>query len=90
MRYQMNGGLNMETIKRFRRAGSIPQDIKNNIFGFVCSECDMAFLASTLGGEKWATDIEYLKFCPHCGSRLYISENENRTIHSENRTISSE
>ena len=80
----------MGTIKKFRRAEPIPQDIRNNTFGFVCSECYMAFLASTLGGEKWATDIEYLKFCPHCGTALYISENENRTIQSDNRTIHSE
>ena len=86
----MNGGLNMAITKKFRHAGPIPQDIRNNTFGFVCSKCDLAFLASTLGGEKWATDIEYLKFCPHCGTKLYFTDNENRTIHSENRTISSE
>lgn len=80
----------METIKKFRHAGPVPQDIRNNTFGFVCSECCMAFLASTLGGEKWATDIEYLTFCPHCGTKLYIPENENRTIYSDNRTICSE
>ena len=66
----------MEAIKNFRYAGPIPQDIRNNTFGFVCYKCDMAFLASTLGGEKWATDIEYLKFCPHCGKKLYTFQKE--------------
>ena len=90
MQYPTNGGLNMEITKKFRLAGPVPQDIRNHTIGFVCSECCLAFLASTLGGEKWATDIEYLKFCPHCGTELYFTDDENRTIPSENRTISSD
>ena len=68
----------------------LPEEIKENVCSFYCHHCRQAFLASTCGGKKWATDIEDLKFCPHCGENLYEPENENRTIESENRTIHSE
>lgn len=84
----MNGELSMDK-RNFFNGGSLPEQIKNNIHGYICTHCDCSFLASE-GSEKWATDIINLKVCPHCGKELYKSENENRTIQSENRTNSSE
>ena len=76
--------------RNFFNGGSLPDQIKDSIRGYVCRHCYCGFLASTEGSEKWATDITNLKVCPHCGKELYETENENRTIRSENRTISSE
>ena len=92
MQYRIHGEIEME--ENFYRADGwnnpIPQEIMNKLHCFMCFYCHQAFLASTCGGEKYATDIDNLKFCPHCGKNLYEPENENRTIESENRTIHSE
>lgn len=76
--------------RNFFNGGLLPEQIKNSVHGYICMHCDCAFLASTEGSGKWATDITNLKVCPHCGKELYKPENENRTIQSENRTIPSE
>lgn len=79
--------------KNFHRADGwsnpMPQEIRDSMHAFICRNCLQAFLASTCD-RRWATDIDDLKFCPHCGKNLYESKNENRTIESENRTIHSE
>ena len=85
----MNGELSMAK-RNFFKGGLLPDQIKDNIHGYVCKHCFCGFLASTEGAEKWATDITNLKICPHCGENLYEIEDENRTIQSENRTNSSE
>lgn len=48
------------------------QDIKEpfTIHGYKCSKCERPVLATLPSQEKWDTNIQSYKFCPHCGESI--------------------